>query len=75
MVRREVATGETDAASVIRKAVDIYRKFMDYQDEESVKLYRDSLQLFGEACYLSLLLRDQEESQEENLEENKEKYN
>ena len=35
MVRREVETGEADAASVIRKAVDIYRKFMDYQDEES----------------------------------------
>lgn len=69
MVRREVETGEADAASVIRKAVDIYRKFMDYQDKESVKQYRDSLQLFGEACYLSLLLRDQEENQEDNLEE------
>lgn len=69
MVRREVETGEADAASVIRKAVDIYRKFMDYQDEESVKQYRDSLQLFGEACYLSLLLRDQEENQDESQEE------
>ena len=69
MVRREVATGEADAASVIRKAVDIYRKYMDYQDEESVKQYRDSLQLFGEACYLSLLLRDQEEGQDESQEE------
>ena len=69
MVRREVATGEADAASVIRKAVDIYREYMDYQDEESVKQYRDSLQLFGEACYLSLLLRDQEENQDESQEE------
>ena len=39
------------------------------QDEESVKQYRDSLQLFGEACYLSLLLRDQEENQDESQEE------
>ena len=50
-----ISPSEADAASVIRKAVDIYRKYMDYQDDDSVKLYRDSLQLFGEACYLSLL--------------------
>ena len=70
-----ISPAEADTASVIRNAVDIYRKNIDYQNEEFVKLYRDSLQLFGEACYLSLLLRDQEESQEENLQENQEKYN
>ena len=70
-----ISPAEADAASVIRNAVDIYRKNLDYQDEESVKQYRDSLQLFGEACYLSLLLRDQEESQEENMEENQNEYN
>lgn len=70
-----ISPSEADAASVIRKAVDIYRKYMDYQDEESVKQYRDSLLLFGEACYLSLLLRDQEENQEENLAVNQEEYN
>ena len=70
-----ISPAEADAASVIRNAVDIYRKNLDYPNEESVKQYRDSLQLFGEACYLSLLLRDQEESQEENVEENQEEYN
>ena len=52
---------ETDAASVVREAVDIYRKNKDYQDKESVQRYRDALQLFGEACYLSLLLREQKD--------------
>ena len=66
---------EADAASVIRNAVDVYRKNLDYPNEESVKQYRDSLQLFGEACYLIILLRDQEESQEENLAVNQEAYN
>ena len=68
-------TPEADAAEVVREAVDIYRKNKDYQDKESVQRYRDALQLFGEACYLSLLLRDQDESLEENLNENQEAYN
>lgn len=70
-----ISPAEADAASVIRNAVDIYRKNLDYQNDESVRLYRDSLQLFGEACYLSLLLRDQEESQEKDVEGNQEEYN
>ena len=56
-----LSTPEADAAAVVREAVDIYRKNMDYQDKESVQRYRDALQLFGEACYLSLLLREQED--------------
>ena len=56
-----LSTPEADAAAVVREAVDIYRKNMDYQDQESVQRYRDALQLFGEACYLSLLLREQED--------------
>lgn len=55
-----ILTPEADAAAVVREAVDIYRKNMDYQDKESVQRYRDALQLFGEACYLSLLLRERE---------------
>lgn len=70
-----ISTPEADAAAVVREAVDIYRGNLDCQDEESVKRYRDSLQLFGEACYLSLLLREQEENHEENLNENQEEYN
>ena len=56
-----ISTPEADAAAVVREAVDIYRKNMDYQDKESVQRYRDALQLFGEACYLSLLLRERED--------------
>ena len=70
-----ISTPEADAAAVVREAVDIYQGSLDYKDEESVKRYKDSLQLFGEACYLSLLLRDQEENHEENLNENQEEYN
>ena len=55
-----ISTPEADAAAVVREAVDIYRKNMDYQDKESVQRYRDALQLFGEARYLSLLLRERE---------------
>lgn len=57
-----LSTPEADAAEVVRDAVDIYRKNKDYQDKESVQRYRDALQLFGEACYLSLLLRERENS-------------
>jgi len=56
-----LSTPEADAAAVVREAVDIYRKNQDYQDKESVQRYRDALQLFGETCYLSLLLREQED--------------
>lgn len=56
-----ISTPEVDAAAVVREAVDIYRKNMDYQDHESVQRYCDALQLFGEACYLSLLLRERED--------------
>ena len=59
-----LSTPEADAVAVVREAVDIYRKNMDYQDQESVQRYRDALQLFGEACYLSLLLRELEDDAE-----------
>lgn len=59
-----ISPSEASAAGVIRIAVDIYRKNKDYQDEESVQRYREALELFGEACYLSLLLRDQDENAE-----------
>lgn len=55
-----ISTPEADAAALVREGVDIYRKNQDYQDKESVQRYRDALQLFGEACYLSLLLRERE---------------
>ena len=59
-----LSTPEADAAEVVREAVDIYRKNKDYQDKESVQRYRDALQLFGEACYLELLQREQENTGE-----------
>lgn len=61
-----LSTPEADAAEVVREAVDIYRKNKDYQNKESVQRYRDALQLFGEACYLGLLLKEQENAGEGN---------
>ena len=61
-----LSTPEADAAEVVREAVDIYHKNKDCQDKESVQRYRDALQLFGEACYLGLLLKEQENAGEGN---------